>query len=232
MKGFNLFREDFGQNLLSDQPSLQIIKWQKAGWLKRYIPKLAKAAKIVQDPKFHSDTVFNHLVKTCDLVPRNIIMRWAGLLHDIGKVDTQGFHILCGMHWPKKKIINFCKIKQRRCYAKCSHAIPRVTFYRHELASVKTARIILRKFKVPQPSFDEAVKLISLHMFHYVRDWSDKAVLRFVQRSKITLEDLDNPDEFPLFRLRIADRLSRGLEPVTERQRDFERRLREYLSNK
>lgn len=176
------------------------------------------------------DTVFQHCIKTCDNVPPILSLRWAGVLHDIGKAQTRGRHVLCGLTYPKeKKIVNYCKVKKRKCSSKCEHAIERITFYKHELASERLAKIVLKMFKVDAHTFNEAIQLIANHMYMYDCSWTDKAVGRFVRKTGITAKDLENPDDFPLFQLRIADRKSRGLEPVTPKQRDFEQRLRIYF---
>ncbi len=129
---FMQFAKEFNENLLNPQPSIKIIGWQEAGLLKRFIPSLDKCVGISQDTKFHVDDVFQHCIKTCDNVPPILSLRWAGLLHDIGKAQTRGRHILCGLTYPKeKKIVTYCRIKKRRCSGKCEHAIERITFYKH-----------------------------------------------------------------------------------------------------
>lgn len=60
-------------------------------------------------------------------------------------------------------------------------------------------------------------------------EWSDKAMGRFVRNTGLTKEDLEDWQQFPVFSLRLADRISRGLEPVTPKQLDFIERLKEYF---
>jgi hypothetical protein len=230
MKDFLLFKEQFGLNLLNPQPSIQIIKWQKDGVLKKFLKPLDKCVGVTQDDKFHVDDVFQHCVKTCDNVPPDDILRWAAILHDIGKAQTRDTHILCDLTYPKeKKVVNYCKYKKKRCFAKCEHAITRVTFYRHEIASERLSKIVLRLYKIEKTKYDRIISLIANHMYNYDCRWTDKALSRFVKKTGITIKDLDNPNVFPLFKLRLADRISRGLEPATQKQIDFEDRLKTYF---
>ena len=223
------FREKFHENLLNDKPSIQIKKWQKEGKLKKFLPELDNCAGVAQDTKFHQDDVFIHCIKTCDNTPPELSMRWAALLHDIGKAKTADSHILCDIYFPEKKIIRYCHLKGKKCNNKCEHAVERITFYKHEIASEKLARRVLKRFKIKAPLYNEIMQLIGLHMYNYTFEWSDRAIAKFIKNTEITKQILENPDEFPLFRLRIADRVSRGLIPVTQRQRDFENRLRNYF---
>jgi tRNA nucleotidyltransferase (CCA-adding enzyme) len=230
MKDFPQFREAFGQNLLSLEPSLKIIEWQKQGLLKKHLQPIDKCVGIKQDDKFHIDDVFQHCVKTCDNVPPELCIRWAGLLHDIGKAHTRSTHLLCGRTYPEIKApVTICPLWDKKCNKKCEHAIKRTTFYKHELASERLAKMVLKQYQVSQRAVKIILGLINTHMYNYDCSWTDKAVARFVRKSIIKADDLQNPDMFPLFQLRIADRKSRGLKPVTQKQRDFEHRLKEYF---
>lgn len=130
---------------------------------------LDRCVGINQDPKFHQDDVFDHCVKTCDNTPPDLVLRWAGLLHDVGKYETRDWHILCKLYFPEKRIVSYCKLKKQKCSKKCEHAIERITFYRHEIASERIAKKVLKRYKVPFKKGHEVVKLISNHMYNYVR---------------------------------------------------------------
>lgn len=225
------FANEFQRNLLSKVPSIKILRWQEEGILKTNLPELNQCVGVQQDPKFHQDDVFKHCLKTCDNVPANIELRWAALLHDVGKAVSQDSHIICKLSLPEKKVINYCNLKKRKCGPSCPHAILRITFYRHEIASEKMAKRVMNRFKVKEKHAKPIIYLVGSHMYNFAREWTHKAFKKFVEHTGITVKDLENPDCFPLFQLRIADRISRGLIPVTQRQRDFEERLKEYLEH-
>jgi hypothetical protein len=90
---------------------------------------------------------------------------------------------------------------------------------------------VLKRYKVPFEQGRAVVKLISTHMFNYTFDWSEKALNKFVKSTGITLDDLTDWQKIPLFQLRMADRISRGLEPITQKQLDFIERLRKHCDD-
>jgi hypothetical protein len=230
IQDFPTFQEEFKKNLLSKKPSKRIIEWQKDGSLKKHFIQLDRCVGVHQDPKFHQDDVFSHCIKTCDNVPPIPSLRWAALLHDIGKYDVRSWHILCGLCLPEKKIIGFCRLHNKKCFKECNHAVERITFYRHEIASERTAKKVIKRYDVEPKIKKEAILLISLHMYNYTSAWTDKAINRFVHSSGITARNLSKWEKFPLFRLRMADRISRGLEPISEKQVDFINTLKCYFN--
>ncbi len=72
-------------------------------------------------------------------------------------------------------------------------------FYGHEEVGALMVEEILQRLKFPNAIIVHITKLIRLHMFNYLPDWSDAAVRRFLQKvgDEKTLKDL--------FLLRIAD---------------------------
>lgn len=232
MQEFREFAEEFKKNLLTRKPSKKIILWQEERLLEKYFMQLNRCVNLQQDPAYHQDDVFTHSIKTCDNVPPDKILRWAALLHDLGKYETRDHHIICGRLLPEKHIISFCKSKNRKCYAKCEDAVKRITFYRHEIASERIAKKVLKRYKVPFPIGQKITDLVLGHMYHFTSQWSDKALERFINSNGLTKADLENWEDFPLFRLRLADRISRGLQPVTQKQLDFIARLKDYFLNK
>jgi tRNA nucleotidyltransferase (CCA-adding enzyme) len=242
IKDLDHFKEVFVLNLLSPKPSSLLYKLQEKGYLHTYLPELDDCFYTLQDIKYHKDSVFKHCIKTCDSTPLNLGMelRWAGLLHDIGKPRTVQIWSTCELCGHKELLTDYKRLKENPYYfmmpmcdacLKLEPPTISTTFHKHEVASTVLTKRIMKRFNIEYEIRRQILYLVSNHMYHYTRDWGDKAIKRFIMKTKITLEDLQNPDQFPLFALRKAERMSRGLQPVTKRQRDMETRLRSFLNN-
>jgi len=190
-------RKELNKILLSKKPSKHLKLMHKLGVLRFVLPELNDCFGVTQDTRYHKYDVFTHCVYTCDNTEPNLVLRLAGLLHDIGKPGT-------------RKIIG-----------------KRVTFHKHEMLSVKLARNFLNRLRYDSKTKADVLDLVRLHMYHYTRDYGDSAVRRFVRKMNITEDALDTLSDLPLFKLRQAERLGNGLktDPVTQRQLDFEDRL-------
>lgn len=101
----------------------------------------------------HSLTVLQQAIDLEDGDP-DAILRWAALLHDIGKPDTKRNEPGGG-----------------------------VSFHHHEVVGAKMTRRRLRALKFPKKATDEIAQLVFLHLrFHgYGKgQWTDSAVRRYV----------------------------------------------------
>lgn len=183
--------------LLSHKPSVYLKLMQKLGVLKVILPELDNCFNCKQDKKYHKYSVFNHLIYTCDNIESNIVLRLAGLLHDIGK--------------PQVKNNNNGKI----------------TFYKHEVVGAKIATVILKRLRYDNETIDKVCHLIRMHMYHYTREYTDAGIRRFINNARVTEKDIEDISNFPLFKIRKAERLGNGFkkQAVTGRQKDFEERL-------
>jgi poly(A) polymerase len=84
----------------------------------------------------------------------DLVLRWAALLHDIGKPKTRQF-VEGG----------------------------RVTFHHHEVVGAKMARTRLKALRYPSAVIDDVAQLVFLHLRFYGyrnSDWTDSAVRRYV----------------------------------------------------
>jgi tRNA nucleotidyltransferase (CCA-adding enzyme) len=190
-------RKEFDKILLSKKPSRYLKLMRRLGILKYVMPELDDCVGVTQDSKYHMYDVFTHCIYTCDNTEPDLVLRLAGLLHDIGKPGTRK------------------KVDQR------------ITFHKHEMLSVKLAKSFLTRLRYDGRTKTDVLNLVRLHMYHYTRDYGDGAVRRFIKKVGVTEDMLGNLGDMPLFKLRQAERLGNGLksEPVTKRQLDFEDRI-------
>lgn len=196
-------REEFNKILMSRKPSRYLCLLRKTKLLSHIAPEIDRCIGVKQDTKYHKYDVFSHLIYTVDNCDLDLVIRLAGILHDIGKPDT------------------------RREHKEGSDI--RVTFHKHEVISVKLAREFLSRLKYDSNITRKVLGLIKFHMFHYTREWTDSAVRKFITKvgideSYITESKIST---FPLFRLRAAERLGNGFKTIaiTDRQKDFEKRI-------
>jgi len=191
-------RNELNHVFLCKRPSKYFKLMHILGILREIMPELDNCVDVDQDKRYHKWDVFHHCLYTGDNIEPDLTLRIAGILHDIGKPPTREV--------TKEK---------------------GVTFHKHDMAGVKLAKKLLTRLGYENKIKKEVLKLVRLHMYHYTRNYSDKAILRFIKKAEITEEHIDNLCEFSLFKLRAAERLGNGFKkvPVTLKQKDFEERI-------
>lgn len=146
-------REEFNKILTAQTPSRSFFALQEQGILAYLIPELSQCAGVGQKGA-HAFDVFTHSVLACDGAPRgDRIIRWAALLHDIGKPGSMSVD---------------------------SNGIP--SFHQHEFLSADMADLLLQRLKFSNQDRLHIVHLIRQHMFHYTPEFTDAAVRRFIAR--------------------------------------------------
>lgn len=196
-------RIEIDEILMSKKPSKYLKFLKKTGLLKHIAPEIQRCVGVKQDKKYHKYDVFTHLIYTVDNSDLDLVIRLAGLLHDIGKPAV------------KQVIIS----NDNKAH---------ITFYKHEIAGAKLATKLLKRLKYNNSIIKKVVALVRLHMYHYTREWTDTALRRFIKKANIDTYyiDLERITSFPLFRLRAAERLGSGKKiAVTDRQKDFEKKI-------
>jgi tRNA nucleotidyltransferase (CCA-adding enzyme) len=134
------------------RPSVGLERLREAGLLELWLPELARCWAVPQN-RWHAHDVYTHSVLSCDHAPAaKPTVRWAALLHDLGKPDTR---------------------VERRGDG---------TFYQHERVGAELADRLLERLRFPTSERAAIVHLVREHMFDYRAQWSDAAVRRWLRR--------------------------------------------------
>ena len=130
--------------------------------LQEILPELY-AGKGVSQNRFHIYDVYEHSIYACDHVTEgDVMLRFAALLHDVGKVPTRN-----------------------------ERDNGEATFYNHEIVSSKMVVPIMKRFGIPKELGLKIRFYVRNHMFHYTNEWSDRAIRRFLKKvSPVELENL------------------------------------------
>jgi len=145
--------DEMDKIMLAPKPSPGLEAMRITGLLQIVLPELLACFSVMQN-RFHAYDIYMHSVMSCDHAPREkLAVRWAALLHDLGKVPT------------RRELPN-----------------GEATFYDHQLASARIARTILTRLKQPTEIIAKAMHLIREHMFAYSSEWTDAAVRRFMRK--------------------------------------------------
>jgi putative nucleotidyltransferase with HDIG domain len=145
-------RVELEKMLSAERPSVGLEIMRESGLLERWLPELAACVGVPQN-RYHAYDVYRHSALTCDAAPaEKPVVRWAALLHDIGKPDTRVERGGEG------------------------------TFYGHQDVGAESADRLLARLRFASEFREQVVHLIREHMFDYRPEWSDGAVRRWLQR--------------------------------------------------
>ena len=141
------------KTLIEDNASSGLELLYTTGVLQHVLPEVAQLGELSQRQKggFHHKDVLHHTFDVVDGTPKSILVRYAALLHDVGKYytrsrDANGYH-----------------------------------FYGHEDAGAKVAKVALERLKMPNRDIDNITKVVSLHMrTHVGQDVSSRAARRLI----------------------------------------------------
>jgi poly(A) polymerase len=125
---------------------------QRLGILAIILPEVGRTHGFSQATPYHAYDLFSHSVRTAAKTPPDLILRLAGLLHDLGKYET-------------------------RLYRG-----DRAVYYGHEEISAEAARSVLARLRFPKRIIGQVCFLVRNHMINYSRRWSDRAIRRFIRK--------------------------------------------------
>jgi len=159
---------EFNKIMLSEKPSVGLRLMEQTGLMKLIIPELIELKGVEEvEGQTHKDN-FYHTLEVVDNISvntDNLWLRWAALLHDIGKAPTKKF--VEGTGW---------------------------TFHGHEFLGSKMVKTLFQRLKLPLGSdmkyVQKMVKLSSRPIALITDDASDAALRRLLFDAGENLEDL------------------------------------------
>ena len=159
---------EFNKIMLSEKPSVGLEIMKKTGLLDIVLPELTALEGIEEvEGQKHKDN-FWHTLKVVDNISKNtdnLWLRWAALLHDVGKAPTKKY--VKGTGW---------------------------TFHGHEFLGSKMVKTIFQRLKLPlgkdMKYVQKMVKLSSRPIALISDDVSDSALRRMLFDAGEDLEDL------------------------------------------
>jgi len=139
--------------MTAPEPSVGFELLREAGLLALWLPELTACRGVPQN-RFHAHDVYFHLLYSTDAArPDDPVVRWAVLLHDIGKPATRG-----------------------------ERPGGEGTFHNHEIIGAGLADTLLRRLRFSHDFRERVVHLVREHMFDYRPTWSDATLRRWLRR--------------------------------------------------
>ena len=131
------------------------------GLMRHIIPELLAMRGMRQDIYRYKD-VFEHTLHVVDNAEPELLLRWAALLHDVGKPRT------------------------------ISNVNGETHFFGHEYVGEGMTRRILNRLRYEKGFVERVAHLVAMHqrINNYEGDWTDAAVRRFMREAGDALDDL------------------------------------------
>jgi len=156
-------RDELAKLLVVEDPSAGLWFLSSTGLADEFLPEL-NAMRLEQDPVHHHKDVLAHTIAVVANTRRDLRVRLAALLHDIGKPKTRSF------------------------------GDNRVSFHHHEVVGARMTEERMRALRFPNDLVEDVTKLVYLHLrIHtYAMGWTDSAVRRYARDAGDLLDDLNH----------------------------------------
>jgi tRNA nucleotidyltransferase (CCA-adding enzyme) len=158
-------RDELFKLLATDNAYEGTVTLKDTGILEIILPELSRCFGVVQEGPKHDriyDIGEHCLLSLKHCASTDPLVRFATLLHDIGKPDTYAVDKNDG----------------------------NVTFYNHDVVGANISKNICRRFNLSKAQTDKVYKLIRWHMFTINEDQTDASIRRFIKN--IGLENVDD----------------------------------------
>jgi poly(A) polymerase len=145
-------RDEMSKLMGAPAPGSALFGLVESGLTTHFLPELPALA-MEQDPVHRHKDVLAHTVAVTEQTSPDLVLRWAALLHDIGKPATR-------LYGPDG-----------------------ASFHGHDVVGARMARERLRTLRYPKAIVEDVSKLVRLHLRpHTLRmGWTDAAVRRYVR---------------------------------------------------
>jgi poly(A) polymerase len=155
-------RDELSKLLLGRRPDRGLDLAVSTGLAERFLPEVP-ALRLEQDPVHRHKDVLRHTLAVVRRCERDVVLRLAALLHDIGKPATR-------------------QITEDG-----------VQFHHHEVVGARMAEDRLRALRYPSQVVEDVRKLVEMHLrFHTYRlGWSDGALRRYIRDAGPLLDRLN-----------------------------------------
>jgi poly(A) polymerase len=159
-------RDELTRMLLLPTPSRGIQLMEEVGLAQEILPELMNTKGLPYEDGFHHKDVYRHTLEVLDGVAReggSLDLKWAALLHDIGKPLTR-------------------KLSPGKGY----------TFYGHEVLGAQMGKRLLKRLRLSNRQIDRIINFIKHHMRLNLlsQEVSDRAIRRLVRELGPMLDDL------------------------------------------
>lgn len=149
---------EFSRLLVAERPAWGLERLRELGLLLHFAPELLEMVGVEQN-QYHAFTVWEHCLLALALVPPELHLRLAALLHDVGKPRTLSVDADGNRH-----------------------------FYRHEQVGAEMAQQLLERLRVEGRTRSRAVRLVRLHMdLHLEERMGERAIRRMISRIGLEL---------------------------------------------
>ena len=145
-------REEFTKLIISDNPFM-IETAYELGLTKVFLPEFDLMMNTPQNNPNHLYSVGMHTIKVMENVPKDVVLRYAALLHDVGKPE--------------------CRTTDEKG---TDH------FYEHQKIGSEMAKEILRRLKFDNETIERTTRLVFYHDYGIGGDLGIKAFRRFLAK--------------------------------------------------